>query len=213
VGGHAASGFWVDTNRETTVKGLFAAGDAAGGCPQKYVTGAFAEGEIAAKSALKYINNENAVISNEEAGRVKQCLQRILNGSSEYRTDDLEEEMQEVMDKYAGGIGQHYRYDEKSLAIAAEEVQTIGEKSEKLSAKTMRELLYIFELRERLILCRSVIAHLAARKETRWRSFGENTDYPERRSEYDVYINSKFESGVVKVFTRSLIKESGVYEH
>ena len=35
VGGHTASGYWVDTNRETTIHGLYAAGDVAGGCPQK----------------------------------------------------------------------------------------------------------------------------------------------------------------------------------
>lgn len=44
VGGHTASGYWVDTNRKTTIDGLYAAGDVAGGCPQKYVTGALAEG-------------------------------------------------------------------------------------------------------------------------------------------------------------------------
>ena len=55
VGGHTASGFWVDTKRETTVHGLFAAGDVAGGAPQKYVTGALAEGEIAAKALAGYL--------------------------------------------------------------------------------------------------------------------------------------------------------------
>ena len=49
VGGHTASGYWVDNNRRTT-HGLYAAGDVAGGCPQKYVTGALAEGEIAAQA-------------------------------------------------------------------------------------------------------------------------------------------------------------------
>ena len=34
--------------------GLFAAGDVAGGCPQKYVTGAFAEGAYAAEGAARY---------------------------------------------------------------------------------------------------------------------------------------------------------------
>ena len=48
VGGHTASGYWVNTERETTIHGLYAAGDVAGGCPQKYVTGAMVEGEIAA---------------------------------------------------------------------------------------------------------------------------------------------------------------------
>lgn len=57
VGGHTASGYWVDTKRATTIDGLFAGGDVAGGCPQKYVTGAFAEGEIAGMSAVEYVNN------------------------------------------------------------------------------------------------------------------------------------------------------------
>ena len=53
VGGHTASGYWVDTNRQTTINGLYAAGDVAGGCPQKYVTGAMVEGEIAALDMIK----------------------------------------------------------------------------------------------------------------------------------------------------------------
>ena len=53
VGGHTASGYWVNTGRETTVKGLYAAGDVAGGCPQKYVTGALAEGKLAALDMVK----------------------------------------------------------------------------------------------------------------------------------------------------------------
>ncbi|MBQ3457626.1 MAG: adenylyl-sulfate reductase subunit alpha, partial [Synergistaceae bacterium] len=35
VGGHTASGYWVDRERMTTLEGLFAAGDVAGGAPQK----------------------------------------------------------------------------------------------------------------------------------------------------------------------------------
>lgn len=57
VGGHTASGYWIDTERRTTVKGLYAAGDVAGGAPQKYVTGALAEGEIAGLTVLKDIKN------------------------------------------------------------------------------------------------------------------------------------------------------------
>ena len=56
VGGHTASGYWVDRDRSTTLSGLFAAGDVAGGAPQKYVTGALAEGEIAAEGIISYIS-------------------------------------------------------------------------------------------------------------------------------------------------------------
>ena len=58
VGGHTASGFWIERNRMTTLPGLFAAGDVAGGAPQKYVTGAFAEGDIAAEGMKEYIERE-----------------------------------------------------------------------------------------------------------------------------------------------------------
>ena len=58
VGGHTASGYWIDDARRTTLKGLYAAGDVAGGCPQKYVTGALVEGEIAAETILKDLKQE-----------------------------------------------------------------------------------------------------------------------------------------------------------
>lgn len=70
VGGHTASGYWVDTERETTIHGLYAAGDVAGGCPQKYVTGALVEGEIAAHSIVQKLNEEqvaDTAASDEEA--------------------------------------------------------------------------------------------------------------------------------------------------
>jgi adenylylsulfate reductase subunit A len=213
VGGHTASGFWVDTNRETTIKGLFAAGDAAGGCPQKYVTGAFAEGEIAAKAALKYTDKIIVMPIDSQCEKVYNKLMTFFNNKSDVSADSLEDEMQDVMDNYAGGIGQHYRYTAESLKIADYKIKEILITSEKLAAKTMRELLYIHELRERLVLCRQVIAHLAARKETRWHSFAEHTDYPERSEDYDLYINSKFENGEIKVFTRRLIDEGSFYEH
>lgn len=207
VGGHTASGYWVDNNRETTIKALFAAGDVAGGCPQKYVTGAFAEGEIAAKAALKYISDNQGLITETEIAEVEARFQKYLNGESKYNTDTLEEEMQKVMDSYAGGIGQHYRYNTQSLKIADEKIKSIHNKAEELSAKTMAELLYIFELQERLILCRSLIAHLAARKETRWHCFAEHTDYPDKKDAFDVYINSVLENGEIKILTKPLVKE------
>ncbi|GHU37992.1 adenylylsulfate reductase subunit alpha [Clostridia bacterium] len=207
VGGHTASGYWVDVDRETTIKGLYAAGDVAGGCPKKFVTGAFAEGEIAAKSALKYLTDDSPTITDDEIAVTKGELERIFINVSDYTADSLEEEMQSVMDEYAGGIGQHYRYNDRSLKIADDKIKEIQQKADELGAKTMRELLYIFELRERLILCRSVIAHLAARKETRWHSFAENTDHPDKSGDFDVYINSKLENGEIKVFTRELVKE------
>jgi adenylylsulfate reductase subunit A len=212
VGGHTASGLWIDTNRETTIQGLFAAGDVAGGCPQKYVTGAFVEGEIAAKNALKYMSATLPEPTLEQINGTIRLIEEIFSANSEQTAEDLEEKMQLVMDQYAGGISQNYRYSEESLSIADEKIQDISQKAQTLSAATMRDVLYIFELRERLILCRFVIAHLRARKETRWHSFAEHSDYPEKNPDYELYINSKLENDEIKVFTRQLV-EGNVYEH
>lgn len=214
VGGHTASGYWVDTNRETTIKGLFAAGDVAGGCPQKYVTGAFAEGEIAARAAVKYMDSENPSIDMAEVIERKQWLESFLNSrGAKSSADELEEAMQTVMDEYAGGIGSGYRFSEKSLDMAAEKISEIEKQSDFLSALTMQELVYLLELRERLTLCKSVIAHLGARKETRWHSFAEHTDYPESSDKWKLYVNSRLEGGKLNIIFRPLVQEGEEYEH
>ena len=216
VGGHTASGYWVDTDRETTIHGLFAAGDVAGGCPQKYVTGALAEGKIAAGSALRYIcSHDLTEIVDEEISRHFSKAEKFLReGNARFDCEQLEEAMQTVMDRYAGGIRTNYRYNEKQLAAANDRISQIDALTETLCAHDMHELMSIYELRERLTVCKSLIAHLEARKETRWHSFAENLDYPERDDEnYLCYINSKLENGRIKIIRRATVKEDEHYEH
>lgn len=214
VGGHTASGYWVDTERETTIKGLFAAGDAAGGCPQKYVTGAFVEGEIAALAAQKYVNDKPVLPEAEKVEEKKHWLEAFLNRPEpSVTTDEMEEAMQAVMDEYAGGISTDYRFSEKTLRIAAEKIKELERQTDTLAAGDMQELVYILELRERLTLCSSVIAHLGARRESRWRSFDEHIDYPESSSEWNRYVNSKMEDGRLNIVFRPLVREGETYEH
>ena len=215
MGGHTASGYWVDNNRATTIEGLYAAGDVAGGCPQKYVTGALAEGEIAAEAILEYLakasENDKAVSElSDTAAEKKAEYESHLNATrSLMNAEQLEEAMQKIMDQYAGGIGTDYRYSETSLAKADEKIAALLPVVDTLAAADTYELMQIYELRERLIVCRAVIAHLAARKETRWHSFGENTDYPEQSEEWMKYVNSRMENGEIRILYRDLItKES-----
>lgn len=216
VGGHTASGYWVDTHRATTVTGLFAAGDVAGGCPQKYVTGALAEGEIAAFSALEFLKQHTAApIAESSVTEHTEEVQRFLTQSgSRFTTEQLEEAMQTVMDAYAGGIKTNYRFNEKQLKIADEKIVQLMQLSEQLHADDFQELMYIYELRERLVVCRSVIAHLKARQETRWHSFAENLDYPEKDDvHWRKYVNSKLENGELKIIFRDLVEGGQTYEH
>ena len=221
VGGHTASGYWVDTKRETTIKGLFAAGDVAGGCPQKYVTGALVEGEIAALEAVRQIKEEKIGIyefsENDESSLLdKKVLEAedFLNFDKPlFSIEDLEEAMQKIMDTYAGGISRNYAYNEKQLKIADEKIDEVINLTNKLRAEDMHELMFVYELKERLTVCKSVIAHLRERKETRWHSFAENLDYREKSDEYLKYVNSKVIDGKLTVLFRDLVKEGETYEH
>lgn len=216
IGGHTASGYWVDTNRATTINGLFAGGDVAGGCPQKYVTGALAEGEIAGLSAVEFIKkNDSEEIDEEEVRSHAEEIEKFLgDNKSQFTTEQLEEAMQTVMDSYAGGIRTNYRFNEKQLDIADEKIVQLEKLSENLHADDFQELMYIYELRERLTVCRSVIAHLKARHETRWHSFAENLDYPEKDDvNWRKYVNSRLENGEIKIILRDLTEGGQTYEH
>ena len=221
VGGHTASGYWVDTDRETTIHGLFAAGDVAGGCPQKYVTGAMVEGEIAAKKIVSQLNEERDKEKASDESTEKKALDAkiteynryLSNEGSMYETEALEEAMQKVMDEYAGGISTHYQFNEKQLALAKEKIEKIEKLAENVNAGDMHELIFVYELKERLTVCKSVIAHLFARKETRWHSFDENLDYPKKSGDWLKYVNSKMEDGKITVFTRKLVGREEHYEH
>lgn len=217
VGGHTASGYWVDTDRATTIGGLFAGGDVAGGCPQKYVTGALAEGEIAGLSAVKYIDSKESFekISDEDTNyHLRETEKYLTDRNSLYTTEQLEEAMQTVMDSYAGGIKTNYRFNEKQLDIADCKIRQLETLTDDLYAEDFQELMYICELKERLTVCKSVIAHLRARKETRWHSFAENLDYPEKDDKnFNKYVNSRLENGEIKIIIRDLVTGGEKYEH
>ena len=220
VGGHTASGFWVDTNRQTTIHGLYAAGDAAGGCPQKYVTGALAEGEIAAVDIIRRLeeNREERIPSDpavlqENANRILLEYEKIrATDQPAFTIEELEEAMQKVMDEYAGGIATGYQYNENQLQLADEKIEQIIALAEHIGAKDMHELLFACELKERLVVCKSLIAHLRGRKETRWHAFNENQDYPETDEAYYRYLNSRMRDGRIELIWRDIVKE-GEYEH
>ena len=222
VGGHTASGYWVDTNRQTTINGLYAAGDVAGGCPQKYVTGAMVEGEIAALDMIKRLDEEGGnknIKATDENDRkafdekVNEYNSFLAGKTQQFTTEAIEEAMQKVMDNYAGGISTHYQFNEKQLELADEKIRQLIRLVDGLHADDMHDLMFVYELKERLTVCLSVIAHLGARKETRWHSFAENLDHPDKSDEWMKYVNSKYIDGKLQIIYRDLVGREAHYEH
>jgi adenylylsulfate reductase, subunit A len=215
VGGHSASGYWVDINRSTTIKGLYAGGDVVGGSPKKYVTGALVEGEIAAKSVLKYI--EEMEIQHLNKSEISKLFDSLFKFRSckviNYKINEIEEEMQDIMDKYAGGISTFYEYTNNSLKIAEDKIDKLLEESNLLKAEDNYELMLICELIDRLYVAKVLIKHMKARKETRWRSYGENRDYPNIDNNYLKYVNSVYRDKKVEIIYRDIVKKGELYEH
>ena len=218
VGGHTASGYWVDNNRETTIHGLFAAGDVAGGCPQKYVTGALVEGELAALDIVEKLKDQTFDITDNKEEqlldeKVKEYNNILSDKDSIFTIEQMEEAMQKVMDAYAGGISSHYQFNENCLNLAKEKINNLITLSGQLSAQDYHELMFYYELKERLTICLTLIEHLKARKETRWHSFAENLDHPQKSDDWKKYVNTKKVEGKIKVILRELVKEDEHYEH
>ena len=211
VGGHTASGYWIDDTRATTIKGLYAAGDVAGGAPQKYVTGAIVEGKIASESMERFL--EEGKFQTKDAADFTEKIQDIIDGYAHYFSnapslisiEQAEETMQKIMDTYAGGIGSSYQFNETGLALAKEHLESLIPVVEALHAENMDDLLQIYEIKERMTVCFSVIAHLLARKETRWHSFAENMSHPDEDDAYKEYVNSYKKDGTIHIVERRLV--------
>ncbi|MGN0286439.1 MAG: adenylyl-sulfate reductase subunit alpha [Atopobiaceae bacterium] len=240
VGGHTASGYWVDEHRRTTLTGLYAAGDVAGGAPQKYVTGALAEAEIASEAIaadwpqLRGDASQVAADATREPAaqvevqakpqaesQVEAQVEAVIRGYEAHLTtpahgfdeEQVEEAMQKVMDQYAGGISCGYRYSEAQLDEARLQLEGLEPLVKALPAADPDELLRVYELRERLLVCRVLVEHLAARRETRWHSFAENTDYPQKDPAFLKYVNSRLVDGHVQIVYRDIVGRGEHLEH
>lgn len=216
VGGHTASGYWIDNERRTTIKGLYAAGDVAGGSPKKYVTGCFVEGEIAAYSALEYIKDkENFKLDQQEIEDKLNGVNKFFNQQDSIHTiEEVEEAMQKVMDQYAGGISVDYVIELDKLQIAKKRMDELLEITKTLKANDLHELLFIFELFDRLYVCKTLIHHLETRKESRWYCYHQNKDYPQRDDEnWMKYVNSVYKDGEFQTIYRNLVGRDDIYEH
>ncbi|MEK6693700.1 MAG: adenylyl-sulfate reductase subunit alpha [Nitrospirota bacterium] len=211
VGGHTASGYWVDIDRMTTLPGLFAAGECAGGMPNKFVGGCAAEGVLAARGVLEYISGvENEKFDegqiDAEKQRVFSPLFRGLGMETRYNIpagqdprwqydgvtpEEMEERLQRLMDEYAGGVGQFFRCNEKQLNYAIKHIGMMKKQVDKLFAIDLHTLMLVHDVIDRLDVSEVVVMHLRERRETRWPGWQTRTDYPDIDPDLDCFINSR----------------------
>lgn len=227
MGSHASqSGAWVSGppdiapsdyewgyNRMTTVRGLFAAGDAVGGCGHKFSSGSFTEGRIAAKSAIKYIldhPNEKSSMRKQKIERIKLEIYRpvendkfgraIVSGGSVSPVclspyNGLLR-LEKIMGDYCGGAESMYMTNDAQLTRGLRSLGMLHEDLQYLCADDFHELQRAWELEHRVWTAETVMRHTMAREETRWPIFCSRSDYEMLDDKnWHVFVNTRYSPG------------------
>lgn len=208
MGGHTGGGYWVDMERMTTLPGLFAAGETAGGNPNKFVGGCCAEGKLAARGALAYMAVADAPVL--DANHIAQEKERVyapllMRGEEGVSPVEMKERLQRLMDEYAGGSSQFYRANEHQLDYALRHIKILQSQFKHLRANDLHDLMQANETMDRVDVAEAVVHHLKARKETRWAGWQTRSDYPQRDDEnFDCFVESRRDpvTGEMTTFTR-----------
>jgi adenylylsulfate reductase subunit A len=205
-GGHGMAGFWINEHRNSTLEGLYAVGDVAGGAPKKYITGCFAEAEIAVEDILntwpKPLNFD--VDQASEQAAVREILAPLSSGG-DITFQEAEERLQKIMEEYAGGSTQYYETSRDELLVARRYLKSFTKRAEDIKASDTHELMRAQDALDRILLARTLVEHLLARRETRWPCYQTRLDYPYRNDiEYKVFINSYMKDDEIVVLKREL---------
>ena len=203
--------FWGYTNM-STVKGLFCAGDASGASSHKFSSGSHAEGRIAAKSAIKFILENNSAPSVEQT-TVEAAAAEILKPLETYdahkdETTDPEVNpnyirprmfmfrLQKIMDEYAGGVSSQFTTNKTQLERALELLEFLKEDSKKLAAPNLHELMRCWENIHRMWQAEAHVRTILFRDETRWPGYYYRADKPKMDDEkWHVFANCRFDPG------------------
>ncbi|OAT80325.1 adenylyl-sulfate reductase subunit alpha, partial [Desulfotomaculum copahuensis] len=224
IGSHSgASGAWVSGPEDiapaeynwgycnmTTTKGLFAAGDASGASSHKFSSGSHAEGRIAAKSAVRFIVENNAM-PNVDAAVVEELKAKILKPvdlfeqNCNFSTDPEVNpnyikprmymfRLQKLMDEYAGGVSAQFTTNQAMLEKALELLAFLKEDSEKLAASSLHELMRCWENVQRTWQAEAHVRTMLFREETRWPGYYFRADKPKMDEEnWKVFANCKWD--------------------
>jgi adenylylsulfate reductase subunit A len=200
--------FWGYDNM-TTVKGLFAAGDASGASSHKFSSGSFTEGRIAGKAAIAFCveHPEQVAMEEEQLDEIKnRILQplRTFEAHHEYTQDEevnphfIKPKMfmfrlQKIMDEYAGGASVGFKTSEALLTKGLEYLQFMHEDAEKLAASDLHELMRCWENIHRLWQAESHIRSVLFREETRWPGYYFRTDHPSMKEEWEAFANCRWD--------------------
>ena len=188
----AAGGPIVDGSCQTTLPGLYAAGDEAGGVPGSVAPGAFTMGYLAAESAAERAGGTGLVADGKGEEELIAFCNEILNRSGGDPWEDAQATIHNHMSDY------NIQIRSETMARRGLECLEYLENTMRLTAAGPHELTHCLEMRN-LIECGKIIFRSTIeRKESRGKIF-KRKDYPEQDdANWFCFLGQRFENGRVR---------------
>jgi len=199
--GHSASGVWVNEHAETTVPGLYAAGDLAY-VPHNYMLGAFVYGRLAGESAASYCAcTELAPVDAVQVEAERKRIFAPLAREHGLSPTQVEYKLRRLVNDYLQPPKVARR-----MEIGLARFKEIRADLQLMVATNPHELMRAAEVRF-ILDCAEMAARASLfRTESRWGLYHHRQDYPERNdTDWLVHVQvKKAEDGDMSVFKRAL---------
>jgi len=199
--GHSGSGVWVNERGETTVPGLYAAGDMA--CvPHNYLLGALTYGHLCAQNALEYIANVgDGAALDEQIAAERERIFAPLSRPNGIPHHQYEYKVRRLVNDYLQPPKSAHRLTAglNFFLRASEELNEVG-------AQTPHDLMRVMEghfIRD----CAEMAARASLyRTESRWGLYHYRQDFPTMDDErWFVHVNlKKDEQGAMQMLERPI---------
>lgn len=197
--GHSASGVWVNERAETTVPGLYAAGDMAS-VPHNYMLGAFTYGWFAGENAASYVGASTiGTIDPAQIDAERARIAAPLERTEGIPPAQLEYKLRRMCNDYL----QPPKVTRK-MQLGLERIGEIGEDLTHIAAADPHELMRAMEVYH-IYDCARMAAHASLfREESRWGLYHYRVDFPERNDdEWFVHCHlKKGDDGEMESLTR-----------
>ena len=197
--GHSASGVWVNEKAETTVPGLYAAGDMAS-VPHNYMIGAFVSGRLSGINAMEYIQELEHVDPDPDfLAAEKARIYAPLDRPDGIPHTQVEYKLRRYVNDYLQPPKSPTKMD---IGLAA--FERYPETLDLMGARDPHELMRCMEVHF-IRDCAEMAARASIyRKESRWGLYHYRLDYPEKNdAEWFCHVNlKKNEAGQMELCKR-----------
>ena len=177
--GHSASGVWVNEKGETTVPGLYGAGDMAS-IPHSYMLGAFVYGEICGVNAAEFATSRSELpkIDTDFIEKERDRLLAPMNRTDGIPPNQFEYKVRRFVNDYL-----QPPKVVKKMDIGLARIREMKNDIAHLYARDAHELLRANEAQHILDCAEMAAVASMYRTESRWGLYHYSVDYPEKNDD------------------------------